>query len=108
LLYHEKKKSEDMDLLRSTLIERDLKLQQLVDNETQLLVRQSELERDVKLLDQNNFELKSAEQSFIEQLQQTNTEQINLDFKRSAYERDLAIGEKKQLENEMELNRQKV
>jgi len=97
-----------MDLLRSTLIERDLKLQQLIDNETQLLLKQSELERDVKLLEQNNFELKSAEQSFIEQLQQTNSEQMHLDLKRYAHERDLAVVEKKQLENEIELYKQKV
>ena len=108
LLYHEKKKCEDMELLRSTLIERDLKLQQLIDNETQLLVRQSELERDVKLLEQNNFELRSSEQSFVEQLQQTNTEQLHLDLKRSTHERDLAVVEKKKLENEIELNKQKV
>jgi hypothetical protein len=108
LLYHEKKRSEELDLLRSTLIERDTKIQQLVDNETTLLVKLSELERDIKLLEQNNFELKSSEQSFIEQLQQTNVEQIHLDFKRSAHERDLAIVEKKQLENEIESNRQKV
>ncbi len=108
LLYHEKKKSEEVELLRSTLIERDTKFQQLVDNETTLLVKQSELERDLKLLEQNNFELRSSEQSLIEQLQQTNTEQMHLDLKRSTHERDLAIVEKKQLENEMELNRQKV
>jgi hypothetical protein len=33
---------------------------------------------------------------------------MHLDLKRSTHERDLAIVEKKQLENEMELNRQKV
>ena len=108
LLYHEKKKSEEVELLRSTLIERDTKLQQLVDNETTLLVKQSELERDIKLLEQNNFELKSSEQSLVEQLQQTNADQINLDIKRSTHERDLAVVEKKQLEHEIEVNRQKV
>jgi hypothetical protein len=97
-----------MDLLRSTLIERQTKLQQLIDHETQLLVKQSELERDIKLLEQNNFELRSTEQSFIEQLQQTDTEQIHLELKRNTHERDLAIGEKKQLENDIESNRQKV
>lgn len=108
LLYHEKKKSEEIDLLRSTLIERDTKLQQLVDNETQLLVKQSELERDIKILEQTNFELQSAEQSYIQQLQQTNTEQINFELTRSTHERDSILMEKKQLENEIELNRQKV
>lgn len=108
LLYHEKKKSEEVELLRSTLIERDTKFQQLVDNETTLLVKLSELEREIKLLEQNNFELRSSEQSFVEQLQQTNVEQIHLDLKRSTHERDLAIVEKKQLEHEIELNRQKV
>jgi len=108
LLYHEKKKSEEVDLLRSTLIERDSKFQQLVDNETKLLVKQSELERDIKLLEQNNFELKSSEQLFIEQLQQTNTEQLHLDLKQITHERNLAIVEKKQLENQIELNRQNV
>ncbi len=108
LLYHEKKKSEEIDFLRSTLIERDTKLQQLIEHETDLLVKQSELERDIKLIEQNNFELKSTEQSFIEHLQQTNPEQMNLDLKRITHERDLAIVEKKQLENEIELNREKV
>ena len=108
LLYHEKKKSEELDLLRSTLIERDTKLQQLVDHETTLLVKQSELERDLKLLEQNNFELKSAEQTYLEQLEQTDAEQINLELKRSVHERDLAIVEKKQVEKEFDLHRQKV
>ena len=108
LLYHEKKKSEEVELLRSTLIERDTKFQQLVDNETTLLVKLSELERDIKLIEQNNFELKSSEQSLVEQLQHTNADQINLDLRRSSHERDLAVVEKKQLEHEIELNRQKV
>jgi len=33
---------------------------------------------------------------------------MNLDLKRITHERDLAIVEKKQLENEIELNREKV
>ncbi|CAF0716449.1 unnamed protein product [Adineta steineri] len=107
LLYHEKKKSEEIDLLRSTLIERDTKLQQLIDSETKLLVKQSELERDIKLLEQNNFELRSTEQSFIEQLQQTNPEQMDFELKRLTNERDLFITERKQLENEIESNKQK-
>jgi negative regulator of sigma E activity len=84
-----------MYFLRSTLIERDTKLQQLVDNETKLLLKQSELERDLKLLEQKNCELKSSEQTLVEQLQQTNIEQIYLDLKHSTHERDLAIVEKK-------------
>ncbi|CAF4670489.1 unnamed protein product [Rotaria sp. Silwood1] len=107
LLYHEKKKSEEIDLLRSTLIERDTKVQQLIDNETKLLVKQSELERDIKILEQNNFELKSTEQSFIEQFQQMNIEQIQLELKYITNERDSAIVARKQLENDIELNRQK-
>ncbi|CAF3483968.1 unnamed protein product [Rotaria socialis] len=107
LLYHEKKKSEEVDLLRATLIERDTKLQQMVDNETQLLVKQSELERDIKLLEKNNFELRSVEQSFIEQLQQMNLEHIQSDLKNISHERNIAIANKKQLEDEIELNRQK-
>jgi negative regulator of sigma E activity len=90
------------------LTERETKLQQLIDNETKLLVRQSELERDLKLLEQTNFELKSAEQSFIEQLQQTNPEQMNFDLQKIAQERDSAIAEKNQLENELTSTRQKV
>jgi len=35
-------------------------------------------------------------------------EQIHLNLKHSTHERDLAIVEKKQLENQIELNRQKV
>ena len=101
LLYHEKKKSDEIDSLRSILTERDEKFQQLLDNETKLLVRQSELERDIKLLEQNNFELKSNEQTLIERLQQTNIEQV-------IYERNLIIDEKKQFENQINLNQQKV
>ncbi|UJR30030.1 hypothetical protein I4U23_017575 [Adineta vaga] len=108
LLYHEKKKSEENEILRSTLIERDAKLQQLIDNETKLLVKQSELERDVKLLEQTNFELKSTEQSFIEQLEESNPEQMNFHLQQITNERDSALREKKQLENEMELIRQKL
>ncbi|CAF0924059.1 unnamed protein product [Rotaria sordida] len=107
LLYHEKKKSEEIDLLRTTLIERDTKLQQLIDSETKLLVKQSELERDIKLLEQNNFELKSTEQLYIEQLQQMNIEQIQLELKHITNERDSAIFARQQLENEIQLNRQK-
>jgi len=41
LLHHEKKKSE-VDSLRSTLIERDTKIQQLVDNKRKFVIKQSE------------------------------------------------------------------
>jgi len=64
-------------------------LNKLVHHETTLRVKQSKLE-------QNNFELKSAEQTFLEQLQQ-----INLRFKRH-----LLIIEKKQLEDEFDFHRQ--
>lgn len=108
LLYHEKKKSEEFDLLRSTLIEREMKIQQLVDSETKLLVKQSELERDIKLLEQNNFELKSTEQSLIEQLQQMNIEHVESQLKHITSERDRAVTDKIQIANEIESNKQKV
>ena len=108
LLYHEKKKAEDADLLRAALIEREAKCQQLIDHETELLVKLSELEREKILLEQNNFELRSSEQALVEQLQQTNPEQLHLELKRGTHQRDLAIVEKKQLESEIESTRQKV
>ncbi|CAF2908409.1 unnamed protein product [Rotaria sp. Silwood2] len=99
LLYHQKKKSDDIDLLRSTLNEREIKIQQLINNENQLLMKQSELESHMKLLEENNFKLKLNQQLF---------EQIQLDIKRITHERDLAIVKKKQIENEIELNREKL
>ncbi len=99
LLYHQKKKSDDIDLLHSTLNQREIDLQQLINNEKQLLSKQSELELNIKLLEENNFKLKSNQPLF---------EHIEIDLKRCAHERDIAIVEKKQLENQMELNREKV
>ncbi|CAF1028998.1 unnamed protein product [Rotaria sordida] len=99
LLYHQKKKSDDIDLLRSTLNEREIKLQQLINNENQLLIKQTELETNMKLLEENNIKLKSNQQLF---------EQIQLDLKRITHERDLAIVEKKQIENEIKFNREKL
>ncbi|CAF4156417.1 unnamed protein product, partial [Rotaria sordida] len=58
-----KKQSEEIDLLRSTLIQHDIKLQQFINNETKLLVKQLKLEHKIKLLEQNNIKLKSSEQS---------------------------------------------
>ncbi|CAF1535720.1 unnamed protein product, partial [Rotaria sordida] len=54
-----KKQSEEIDLLRSTLIQHDIKLQQFINNETKLLVKQLKLEHKIKLLEQNNIKLKS-------------------------------------------------
>ena len=99
LLYYEKKKSDDIDFLRSQLNEREIQLQELVDNKKQLLVKQTELECHVKLLEEDNFKLKTNQQIF---------EQIQLDLKRTTHERDLSIVEKKQIENEIEINREKV
>ncbi|CAF3367240.1 unnamed protein product [Rotaria sp. Silwood1] len=99
LLYHQKKKSDDIDLLRSTLNEREIKIQQLISNENQLLIKQSELESNNKLLEENNFKLKSNQQLF---------EQMQLDLKRITHERDLAIIEKKQIENQIKSHREKL
>jgi hypothetical protein len=76
-----------------------MKLQQFITNEQQWLCRQSELELNVKLLEENNLKLITNQQLF---------EQIQLDLKRITHERDLAIVEKKQLENQLELNQEKV
>jgi hypothetical protein len=65
--------------------------------------KQLELEREIKLLQQKSFQLKSSEQS-----QQTNTEQINLHPKRSTHEQALAIVEMRQSEDGIEVYRQKV
>jgi chromosome segregation ATPase len=99
LLYHQKKKSDDIDLLHSTLNEREIQYQQLITNEKQLLFKQSELELNVKFLEEKTSKLISNQQLF---------EQIQLDLKRITHERDLAIVEKKQLENKMELNQEKI
>ncbi|CAF1273060.1 unnamed protein product [Adineta steineri] len=99
LLYHQKKKSDDIDVLNSTLNERDIQLQQLIINEKQFINKQLELESKIKILEENDFKFKSNQQLF---------EQIQIDLKRISHERDLAVVEKKQLENEMELNREKL
>jgi hypothetical protein len=62
-----------------------------------------ELERAIKLFEQKNFELKSFEQSFVDELQQTNDEQINLDLKHSTDERVLSIVRRRK-NWDMELN----
>ena len=108
LLYHEKKKTDELEPIRAALTERDSRVQQLLDTEARLLLKQSELEREVKVLEQANFELRSSEQSLHEQLQQTNVDQIQLEVRRMAHERDLAVVAKKQHENELETSRQMV
>lgn len=99
LLYHQKKKSDDIDLLRTTLNERDVKLQELTYSENQLRIRQSELELNVKTLEESNMKLKSSQKLL---------EQIQIDLKRLTHERDLAVVEKKQIENQLDLTREKV
>ena len=73
-------------MLRSSLNEREIQLEQLITNEKQLLIKQSQLESDNKLFEENIFKLKSNQQLF---------EQIQLDLKRITHERDLAVVEKK-------------
>ncbi|CAF4060096.1 unnamed protein product, partial [Rotaria magnacalcarata] len=99
LLYHQKKKSDDIDQLRLTLNEREIKIQELLNSENQLLIKKSELEFNLKLLEENNIKLKSNQQLF---------DQIQLDLKRITHERDLAIVDKKQMENEIEINRKNL
>jgi len=107
LFYQEKKKSEENDSLRSTLIDRENKLQQYIERETELLLKQSEVERQVKILEQNIFELKTNEQFVLEQMQQNNVEQMQIELRRFQQDRDLAVVEKKKLEQEIELTKQK-
>jgi hypothetical protein len=71
---------------RVTLAERDSRQQQQLDNEARLIVK-SELERNVKVLDQINFELRSSDQSLRQQMQ--------LKVRRMAHESDLAMIVKK-------------
>ncbi|CAF4043056.1 unnamed protein product, partial [Rotaria magnacalcarata] len=99
LLYHQKKKSDDIDQLRLTLNEREIKIQELLNSENQLLIKKSELEFNLKLLEENNIKLKSNQQLL---------DQIQLDLKRITHERDLAIVDKKQMENEIEINRKNL
>ncbi|CAF1143604.1 unnamed protein product [Adineta steineri] len=82
LLYHQKKKSDDIDVLNSTLNERDIQLQQLIINEKQFINKQLELESKIKILEENDFKFKSNQQLF---------EQIQIDLKRISHERDLAV-----------------
>ena len=89
LFYHEKKRTDDIDLLRSTLNERESQLQQFIANEQQLLTKQSELESNLKILEEKNSKMMSNEK-FLGQIQ--------IDLKRITHERDLAIVEKKQME----------
>ncbi len=63
----------------------------MIDNENQSFIKQSKLESSLKLLEENNSKLISNQQLF---------EQIQLDLKRITHERDLAIVEKKQYENQ--------
>ncbi|CAF3557882.1 unnamed protein product [Rotaria socialis] len=99
LLYHQKKKSDDIDQLRSTLNEREIKIQEILSSENQLQIKKSELESNLKLLEENNIKLKSNQQLF---------DQIQLDLKRVTHERDLAVVDKKQTENEIEINRKNL
>lgn len=99
LYYHQKKKSDDIDLLRSRLNEREIRLQELINNENQLIIKQSELEHKLKSLEENNMMLKLNLHSF---------DQTKLDLKRITHERDLAIVDKKQIENQIESIREKV
>lgn len=86
LFYHQKKKSDDIDLLRSTLTERESQLQKLIDEEKQWTSKQCELENKLKFFEEN----------------QPRLEEIQLDLKRVTHERDLAIVERKQLEKRFE------
>ncbi|CAM4851584.1 unnamed protein product, partial [Rotaria magnacalcarata] len=99
LLYHRKKRSDDIDQLRLTLNEREIKIQEILSSENQLQIKKSELESNLKLLEENNIKLKSNQPLF---------DQIQLDLKRVTHERDLAIVDKKQTENEIEINRKSL
>lgn len=88
LFYHEKKKSEEVDGLQSKLVDKERKLHEFMEREANLLVKQSELEREIKLNEQQIFELKSNEQLFIQQFQTTNVELFQSEFKRLEAERD--------------------
>jgi chromosome segregation ATPase len=89
--------SDDIDLLRSILNEREIQLQKLIDQEKQWFSKQSELELSLKLFEENNSKLISNQKLF---------EQIQLDLKRITHERDLAIVEKKQMEDKVCLVRE--
>ncbi|CAF1686079.1 unnamed protein product, partial [Adineta ricciae] len=99
LLYHQKKKSDDNDLLTAKLNEREQQLQEMVAKKNELITRQEELELSVKVLEENSLRWKSSQQLF---------DQIQIDLKCTAHERDLAIVEKKQLENGIRINRDKL
>lgn len=99
LLYEQKEKSDDIDLLRSKLNEREKQCEDLLNNKKQLMDKQFQLELTGKLLEENNTKLISDQKLF---------EQIQIDLKRITHERDLAIVEKKQIENQMDSNQEKV
>ncbi len=58
LLSHQKKKSDEAG---SALIECNIRIEKMVDNEIAHITKQSELEREIKLLDQKRVESKSPE-----------------------------------------------
>ena len=58
----------------------------MVAKENEYIARQEELELSVKVLEENSLRWKSNQQLF---------DQIQIDLKRTAHERDLAIVEKK-------------
>ncbi len=58
-----KKKSQEIGILQSILNERNLKIQELTNNEIKFIVQLSTLQRNNKLLQEINSELKSSEQS---------------------------------------------
>lgn len=93
LYYEQKKKSDDIEQLRSNLNERNVQLEELKVNEQDLLNKQNQLETNLKILQEQNTKM-SANNTFFVQNQ--------IDLKRITHERDLAIVEKKQIERQLE------
>ena len=93
LFYEQKKKSDDIEELQSMLNERTIQLEQLKINEQELITKQKQLEIDLQLLQEQNTKMLANETFFT---------QNQIDLKRITHERDLAIIEKKQIEQQLQ------
>jgi len=93
LFYEQKKKSDDIEELQSMLNERTIQLEQLKINEQELIAKKKQLEIDLQLLQEQNTKMLANETFFT---------QNQIDLKRITHERDLAIIEKKQIEQQLQ------
>jgi DNA repair exonuclease SbcCD ATPase subunit len=92
LFYHQKKKTEEFDVVRATLAEREQQLSRLMHSDEQHRTRQSELQCQLDTCRDKIVRCQSSLDMF---------EQMQLDLRRATHERDVAIVQKKQLEHQI-------